>query len=75
MQTVGRLLILVGAVILLVGVVLAVFGRLPLLGRLPGDLVFRRDGLIVGPPPFAFSGLLRHDAIHGSPNYLRDYVK
>jgi hypothetical protein len=46
-HTVGRLLILVGAVVLLLGVVLAVFGRIPLLGRLPGDLVFHRDGLTV----------------------------
>ena len=49
-QILGRLLILAGAVILLVGVVLAVFGRIPLLGRLPGDLVFRRDGLTVYVP-------------------------
>jgi len=49
-QILGRLLILAGAVILLVGVLLAAFGRIPLLGRLPGDLVFRRDGLTVYVP-------------------------
>ena len=49
-QILGRLLILAEAMILLVGIVLAVFGRIPLLGRLPGDLVFRRDGLTVYVP-------------------------
>jgi hypothetical protein len=49
-QILGRLLILAGAIILLVGVLLAAFGRIPLLGRLPGDLVFRRDGRTVYVP-------------------------
>ena len=37
----GRLLILLGAVTLLAGLALTFFGRIGL-GRLPGDLVYRR---------------------------------
>jgi len=49
MQGLGRLLILVGALIVLAGVVLLVAGRIPWLGRLPGDVVVRR-----GPVTFYF---------------------
>ena len=37
----GRLLMVLGGVLLLVGIALTAFGRLGL-GRLPGDLVYRR---------------------------------
>ncbi len=40
-RDVGRLLILLGAVTLLAGVALTLFGRIGL-GRLPGDLIYRR---------------------------------
>ena len=49
MQALGRLLIVFGLVIILAGVVLLVAGRIPGLGRLPGDLVVRR-----GPVTFYF---------------------
>jgi hypothetical protein len=49
MQGLGRLLIVFGLVIVLVGVVLLVADRIPEVGRLPGDLVFRR-----GPVTFYF---------------------
>jgi len=38
----GRTLMAVGAVLLVVGLVLSFAGRLPWLGRLPGDIVYRR---------------------------------
>ena len=38
----GRILILLGGVLLALGLCLTLFGRLPLLGRLPGDFVYRR---------------------------------
>jgi hypothetical protein len=38
----GRLLVLLGAVLLLLGLFLTLFGKLPLLGRLPGDFVYRK---------------------------------
>ena len=41
----GRLLMLLGAVLLLLGLFLTLFGKLPLLGRLPGDFVYRKGSL------------------------------
>jgi Protein of unknown function (DUF2905) len=41
----GRVLILLGGVLLALGLCLTLFGRLPLLGRLPGDFVYRRGNL------------------------------
>lgn len=38
----GRLLLVIGGIIVLLGIVLLVVGRVPLLGRLPGDISFRR---------------------------------
>ena len=49
MQDVGRLLLLLGVLIALVGAGLLVAGRIPWLGRLPGDIVVRR-----GPATFYF---------------------
>jgi len=40
---IGRLLMIVGALVFLVGALLASGVRIPL-GRLPGDIVIRRDG-------------------------------
>jgi hypothetical protein len=42
MQDVGRMLIVLGIVIALVGLVLMVAGRVPWLGRLPGDIHVER---------------------------------
>jgi Protein of unknown function (DUF2905) len=39
----GKTLILFGIVLGAVGVVLVVAGRIPWLGRLPGDIVIRRE--------------------------------
>jgi hypothetical protein len=38
----GRLLIIVGGLLLVAGLVLVFFGRIPGVGRLPGDIVYRR---------------------------------
>jgi DUF2905 family protein len=40
----GRVLVLVGAVILFFGVLLVLADRVPLIGRLPGDITVRGDG-------------------------------
>lgn len=48
--TVGRLLALVGAGLLFLGLLFVFPGRIPLLGGLPGDILFRRDGLTVYVP-------------------------
>ena len=39
---IGKALIIVGVVLLVVGVLVALSPRIPLLGRLPGDLSFHR---------------------------------
>ena len=46
-EVLGRTLIVLGGLFLLLGIVLMVAGRLPFFGRLPGDLVIRRDGLTI----------------------------
>ena len=46
MFEIGKTLILLGAVILVAGVVLELLGRLPWLGRLPGDIMIRRDDFV-----------------------------
>lgn len=40
----GKALILIGVLFVVVGLYLTLGGRLPPLGRLPGDLRFERDG-------------------------------
>lgn len=42
MPDAGKLLVLVGGIIVLFGLVLIVGGRIPFLGRLPGDISFSR---------------------------------
>jgi hypothetical protein len=42
MSDVGKLLIVFGLLIALVGVVLVLIGRVPWLGRLPGDILIRQ---------------------------------
>lgn len=38
----GRILIFVGLAIVVLGLLLTFSGKIPLIGRLPGDMVFRR---------------------------------
>ncbi len=42
MSDFGRLLIITGGVILVIGIFLSMGGRIPFLGRLPGDISFSR---------------------------------
>lgn len=43
MGELGKTLILLGGVLVVVGVLLTLGGKLPWLGRLPGDIVIQRD--------------------------------
>jgi hypothetical protein len=43
MADLGRLLITLGGVLLILGVLLSLGGRIPWLGRLPGDIVIERE--------------------------------
>jgi len=46
----GRVLALVGAVLLFLGLLLVAADRIPLVGRLPGDLTVRGNGWTVYAP-------------------------
>jgi hypothetical protein len=46
MMDLGKTLILLGAVIVAAGVVFLLLGRVPWIGRLPGDIVIRRDDFV-----------------------------
>jgi uncharacterized membrane protein YidH (DUF202 family) len=43
MSSLGKSLIVIGLVIALVGVILSFAGRIPWLGRLPGDIYLKRE--------------------------------
>jgi hypothetical protein len=43
MSSLGKSLIVIGLVIALIGVVMSFAGRIPWLGRLPGDIYLKRD--------------------------------
>lgn len=47
MSELGRILIVVGLVIVAVGMVLSLSGKVPWIGRLPGDITIRRDTFTV----------------------------
>ncbi len=42
LQAFGRVLIVIGLLIVVLGVILLLAGRVPYLGRLPGDIVYQR---------------------------------
>jgi len=50
MDAIGRPLVIAGAVILVIGLALMFADKVPLVGRLPGDLTFRGDGWTVYAP-------------------------
>ncbi|HVN84946.1 MAG TPA: DUF2905 domain-containing protein [Candidatus Binatia bacterium] len=43
MRDIGRLLITFGVLLILIGAALSLAGKLPWLGRLPGDVYIKRD--------------------------------
>ncbi len=47
MPEIGRFLILIGTLIIAVGLVLTFAGKIPWLGRLPGDLMIQRKNVVV----------------------------
>lgn len=42
MADAGKLFVIAGGIILLVGIILIIGGRIPFLGRLPGDISYSR---------------------------------
>jgi hypothetical protein len=49
-DSLGRLLIIVGLVLVGLGGLVLLAGRLPFLGRLPGDFTFTRDNVTIYVP-------------------------
>ena len=49
-QELGRALIVFGAVLVLIGTLLTFSGKIPFVGRLPGDFVVRRGGFTLYAP-------------------------
>ena len=43
MTEIGKVLMVFGGIMLVVGVLLTLSGKIPWLGRLPGDIVIQRD--------------------------------
>ena len=67
MVELGKALIVIGAVILATGVVLTLLGRVPWIGRLPGDIVIRRDDFVF---VFPLTSCLLVSALAGLVLYL-----
>ena len=44
-EGIGKVLLIVGIVIVVLGLVLAFGGRIPFLGKLPGDILIKKDGV------------------------------
>lgn len=47
MADLGKTLILFGALIVAVGLLLTLGGKLPWIGRLPGDITIRKNGVVL----------------------------
>ena len=45
LEGIGKILIIIGIVIAGLGLLLAFGGRIPFLGKLPGDILIRKDGI------------------------------
>jgi Protein of unknown function (DUF2905) len=43
MTELGKTLIVLGGILVLIGILLAAGGKIPWLGRLPGDIIVQRD--------------------------------
>ncbi len=44
LENLGKMLLITGGLIFLVGLILILAGKVPWLGRLPGDITIQRDG-------------------------------
>lgn len=53
-EGIGKILIIVGVIVVVLGVVLAFGGRIPFLGKLPGDIIIRREGFSLYFPMVSF---------------------
>ncbi len=44
MAELGRVVIVGGVVLIVIGLILTFMGKVPMIGRLPGDITIKRDG-------------------------------
>lgn len=49
-DSIGRLIIYIGVVMVLVGGFFILVAKVPWFGRLPGDIIYRREGLTIYVP-------------------------
>jgi len=49
-ESLGRMLIYIGIIIVVVGGFFLLMAKLPWFGRLPGDIIYRREGLTIYVP-------------------------
>ena len=43
MEGIGKILLIIGAIIIVVGLILVFSGHIPFLGKLPGDIIIKKD--------------------------------
>jgi hypothetical protein len=46
-ESIGKSLIFFGIVLIVIGSLFVLFGKVPWFGRLPGDIIIKREGLTV----------------------------
>ena len=46
MEVLGKMLIVLGAVTIGIGLLLMFWGKIPLIGKLPGDIVIKKDNFV-----------------------------
>jgi len=46
-ESIGKSLIFFGIVLIVIGSLFVLFGKVPWFGRLPGDIILKREGLTV----------------------------
>ncbi|GBD16272.1 hypothetical protein HRbin26_01167 [bacterium HR26] len=46
-DTLAKAIIAMGVVLVVIGLLLLLAGRVPYLGRLPGDIIYRRDNVTI----------------------------
>jgi len=46
-ESIGKSLIFFGIVLIVIGTLFVLFGKVPWFGRLPGDIIIKREGLTV----------------------------
>jgi len=46
-ESIGKSLIFFGIILIVIGSLFVLFGKVPWFGRLPGDIVIKREGLTV----------------------------